>query len=287
MWIRSGLAGALVAALLAAGCSARSAAPPVPPEGARPAVVDEERIDEELSVRRVAQDAYVITHEPFHASNVLVVQMPDGTLVICSSPFESKGTRAMLRWLSDRFRPPRMIAINTHFHLDGSGGNQAYAEAGVETYASQLTRELLAVRGMSHRDGAAAGFTEPALRARIEQTPIVPPEKTFAAEQGLTLTISGEEVRVIYPGAAHSSDNVVVHFPARKLLFGGCMIKTGSSIGYTGDADMSNWEAAVGILEPLAPEVVVPGHGDPGGAELLYHTARVVRSVRAGVGAAR
>jgi hypothetical protein len=31
---------------------------------------------------------------------------------------------------------------------------------------------------------------------------------------------------------------VVVYFPARELLFGGCMIKAGNTIGNTADADL-------------------------------------------------
>ena len=44
-----------------------------------------------------------------------------------------------------------------------------------------------------------------------------------------------------------------MHFPARRLLFGGCLIKTGHTIGNTADADLGHWEAAVRSLERLQP----------------------------------
>jgi glyoxylase-like metal-dependent hydrolase (beta-lactamase superfamily II) len=265
-------------ALAIVGCSSPG---PGAAARARPAVADTVRIDSELVARRVAPDAYVITHEPFHSSNVLVVRMADSSLVIASSPFETEGTRAMLRWLRATFRPTRMIAINTHFHFDGTGGNRAYAEAGVEVVASTQTATLLASRGDSLRAAVADGFDDPARRARIERLEIVPPTRTFDASRGEMLAIGGEEVRIVYPGPAHSPDNVVVHFPARGLLFGGCMIKaSGASIGYTGDADLAHWERAVRALEPLAPRVVVPGHGAPGGPELLAGTIEIVRAAR-------
>jgi metallo-beta-lactamase class B len=261
----------LVAAL---GCGGGGAPP-------APRIEGERRISRELVARQVAPGAYVVTHVPFHASNVLVVRMPDASLVICSSPFETEGTRALLGWLDRTFHPPRMIAINTHFHLDGTGGNAAYAAAGVETIASTRTAALLAERGAALRAEAAAGFEDPALRARVEQVALVAPRRTFDPAAGLTLTIGGEEVRILHPGPAHSPDNVVVHFPARGVLFGGCMIKaTGATIGYTGDADLAHWEAAVHALEPLAPRVVVPGHGAVGGRELFATTIAIVRSAR-------
>lgn len=271
----------LIAMLACAG----GAEPAAHPEKPRPApdlrIEGELRVGGELVVRQVAPAAYLVTHEPFHASNVLVVRMADGTLVVCSSPFETEGTRAMLRWLESQFHPRHIIAINTHFHFDGTGGNAAYRAAGVETIGSAQTAALLAERGGRLREGSAASFEQPALRARVERLELVAPVRTFDPAAGLVLPIAGEEVHVIYPGPAHSPDNVVVHFPARHLLFGGCMIRAnGSSIGYTGDADLDHWEQAVHSLEPLAPRVVVPGHGAVGGPELLAGTIELVRTAR-------
>jgi glyoxylase-like metal-dependent hydrolase (beta-lactamase superfamily II) len=106
---------------------------------------------------------------------------------------------------------------------------------------------------------------------------IVPAARTFDARRGISFSFGGERVQVLHPGPAHSPDNVVVHFPARRLLFGGCMIKTGRSIGYTGAADLAAWEKSVKNLEPLRPALVVPGHGPPGGPALFQNTITVVR----------
>jgi glyoxylase-like metal-dependent hydrolase (beta-lactamase superfamily II) len=92
---------------------------------------------------------------------------------------------------------------------------------------------------------------------------IVPALHTFEAQEGLTLTFRGESVQVLYPGAAHPPDNVVVYFPVQGLLFGGCMIRAASAkLGYTGDTDAENWAAAVRSIEPFAPRIVILGHGD-------------------------
>jgi metallo-beta-lactamase class B len=230
-------------------------------------------------VRQIAPDTFVVTHEPAFDSNILVVRMADGTVILCSSPFDTQATRVMLRWIRDAFAPARMLAINTHFHPDGTAGNEAYAEAGVEAYATDLTQRLLAERGARIRDGAAAALENPTLASRVRVTRIVPAARTIKTTDGVVFTIGGEEVHVIYPGPAHSPDNVVVHFPARRLLFGGCMIKTGDAIGNTADADLRHWEAAVRSLERLGSRIIVPGHGRAGGPELLQNTIAVVRAV--------
>lgn len=285
-----GRTASLLAVLLAPplfACGAGQASPvpppsaPASPSARVPAAGETVAIDDELTVRAVAPGAFVVTHRPFFRANVLVVRMPDGTVVFCSSPMEDGATRAMIRWAVSALSPSRMVAVNTHFHFDGTGGNHAYREAGVVTYASTHTQRLLAEKGVSMRAEAAAEFTDPAKRARMAALPIEPAKESFAEADGLTLKFGGEEVRVVYPGAAHAPDNVVVHFPARRLVFGGCMIKGMRSIGYVGHADLGHWEAAAEAVRALGATTVVPGHGDPGGPELFDLTVAVVREARA------
>lgn len=275
---------AFLAALLLACSSPRGAEPPrTPAPSTTPTSKPTEvtRIDAELTVRRIAEDAYVVTHEPFHASNVLVVRMPDGAVVICSSPFETEATRALVRWVKSTFSPTRILAINTHFHLDGSGGNEAYRELGVETWGTALTRKLVVERGERLRAGAADDFTGER-RARVLATKILPAEHTFPAGSEHTIRFGDAEVRVIDPGAAHAPDNLLVFFPAQRVLFGGCMIKGSRTVGYVGDADLAHWEAAVEVARRTSPRAVVPGHGAPAGPELFDLTVDVVRAARAG-----
>lgn len=233
-----------------------------------------------LVVRQVAGDTWVVTHEEIHDSNVLLARMGDGTLLIASSPFDSDSTRAVLAWAHAFLAPTRIVAINTHWHADGTGGNAVYREDSVVTYASTHTQALLAERGESMRTKAAEGFP-PAVAERIRTTPVVAAEETFDEATGLTLTFADERVDVIYPGPAHSADNVVVHLAERKVLFGGCMLKVGDSIGYLGDASLDTWEPALHKLEPLEARVVIPGHGKSGGREIIANTLRLVREERA------
>jgi glyoxylase-like metal-dependent hydrolase (beta-lactamase superfamily II) len=277
-WTRRCVAPTLM--VLALGSCARRVEDPPHRKGV-PDFDETVRIDEELSVRKVAAGAFVVTQNPGFESNVLVVLMQEGeTAVLCSSPLDTAATRVLLRWVREAFAPERILDINTHYHPDGTAGNEAYEEAGVETYSTPRTRELLAANGERVREECAAALADRALAASVTATRVLPAAHTFDAAEGLTLTFGEEVVRVIYPGPAHSPDNVVVHFPSQELLFGGCMIKAGKSIGNVLDADLEHWEAAVHVLEPLNARVVVPGHGPVGGPELLQNTIDVVRAAR-------
>jgi metallo-beta-lactamase class B len=234
-------------------------------------------VDRELTEQALAADVVLVRHDPgFAPANVLAVRMPDGTLVLCSSPYDTEATRSMVRRLRQRLRPGRIVAINVHFHPDGTAGNAGYALEGVETYASDLTAATLARRGPEVWEMTAQA-APPALRARLQATPIVAPARTFRAAEGLRLTFGGEPVQVFYPGAAHSPDNVVVYFPARRLLYGGDLVRAArAGVGYRGDADLTRWPSAIAALAAFPADVVVPGHGAPGDARLLAHTLKVV-----------
>jgi glyoxylase-like metal-dependent hydrolase (beta-lactamase superfamily II) len=83
-------------------------------------------------------------------------------------------------------------------------------------------------------------------------------------------------LEVFYPGPAHSRDNVVVWLPGQRVLFGTCAVRAAgtTALGNVADADVAEWPASIRrVLEryPQA-EVVVPGHGEVGGVELLRHT---------------
>lgn len=271
----------LVLALLVSACGAPRPAPTVATtSSSEPSVSSPRAINDELSVQTIAPDTWVATHKPFFGANVLVAKMKDGAVVIASSPFETEASTALVRWIRAELSPTRIVAINTHFHFDGTGGNEAYRALGVETYASDHTQRLLAEKGAALKAGSVEDFTDPDRRRRVSSMKVTPAEHTFDEREGLIFHFSGEEVRVIYPGPGHSPDNLVVFFPARSVLFGGCMIKGSRSIGFIGHADLERWEGSVERARSLGAKVIVPGHGAVGTEALFDLTAVVVHDAR-------
>jgi metallo-beta-lactamase class B len=68
--------------------------------------------------------------------------------------------------------------------------------------------------------------------------------------------------------------------PPTSALFRGCMVRaaTARDLGNPADADPNSWKQAMAkVLSRYgAARVVVPGHGDPGGTELLLHTQELI-----------
>jgi metallo-beta-lactamase class B len=188
-----------------------------------------------------------------YPSNGLVVLAPGGAILI-DTPWTEDQTRLLLAWAEARQTPIR-AAIVTHAHDDRMGGVGVLRAAGVPVTGLALT----AARA------PAAGLTPPDVLLDGEVTP---------------LRLLGEDLEVFYPGPAHAPDNVVVWLPRAGVLVGGCMVKPAdaTSLGNVADADVPGWRTAIAKVAARYPaaRVVVPGHGAPGGAELLGHTAALV-----------
>lgn len=249
--------------------------------GARPPATDA-WIDADLRWRALAPGTWAVTHVGPFESHSLVAEMPDGTLLLADTPPTTDATERLLGFLRARFGPRPLVAIDGHSHSDSSGGNAAVLAAGGRVYGSDDTAARIRASGpgVPHMLVDTAAGTP--LAERYRETRRVPPDHVFPADEGLSLRFGGEEVRVFHPGHAHAPDNVVTWLPARRVLFGGCMVIGMERIGYTGEADMAAWPGAIRRLEALDPAFVVPGHGERFGPEALGHTLRLLEEAAGG-----
>lgn len=239
---------------------------------------DSTKFDQEFAVKEIAPDTYVVTDKTFFDSNVLVAKMKDGSVFIASSPFETVGTRELIGWIKAKWAPTKIVAVNTHFHADGTGGNEAFKEAGIETWASTLTSKLQQENAESARKFEATNFADkPELLKRLTERKMVQADYVFYEKAGKTFTFGEEKVQMIYPGPAHTKDNMVAYFPERKVLYGTCMIRPGDSLGNVADADVRAWPKSMEKIQALDATIIIPGHGPVGGQELITTTTEIAK----------
>lgn len=232
------------------------------------------KLKHNMQIKKIMDNVFMVTDEDYYSSNVLVVKMNDGTVVLASSPFENLGTEELIKWVKNNLTPKKIVAINTHVHLDGTGGNEVYKKNGVEVWSSDLTKQLQLTKAKTLIEDAAKGFKNKELRQRILNSHVVVADNVFPSETGKSFNFSGEKVEVYFPGPAHSPDNVVVYFEKQKILFGGCMIKP-EELGYLGDADVKSWPSSARNLKRFDIKTVVRGHGSWDSSEMIDKTIEV------------
>nr|AIA17614.1 SPM_beta_lactamase [uncultured bacterium] len=268
----------LFAVLILAGCTHN--------EGLQPALSMEPAkettpsastaLDDNLSAKLIRPDVWLVQDRSFYDTNVMLARMPDGTVVIASSFIDTPKTARLIAWIKKNLKPKEIRAINTHFHFDGTGGNEAYHREGVQTWSTQETLSLYKGRADSMRSSLAATLPDKQQGQDLRETKNTFADHIFSAAAGLEWDLQGEKVIVYYPGPAHSPDNLVVYLPAKKILFGGCMVRAlDYDLGNTQDGDLKNYRKSVLSLRRFPAEIVIPGHGRMGGMDLIEHTIQL------------
>jgi len=240
-------------------------------------------IDEELSIKEIDTNIYLVSHSFPWQSNSIVIKFANGKYLFIDTPITNEATEKLVNWLAARDSVKMKItAINTHFHNDRLGGNGYLTKIGSIIYGSDLTVKLLKERGLGI--GMLDSYKDPTMKKYYDywqNAKLTPPTKVFSLKDGLVLTFDKATFEVYYPGPGHTPDNVVVYYFGKKILFGGCIIKTlsANSKGNIGDADLSNWYSSVNNILIKYPDaaLVIPGHGPEGGKELISHTMEIVK----------
>tara|TARA_R110002049_G_scaffold80951_8_gene205875 strand:+ start:336 stop:1142 length:807 start_codon:yes stop_codon:yes gene_type:complete len=174
--------------------------------------------------------------------------------IIFDTPTDKNSSLELMNFLTHKLKSKIIAVIPTHFHEDCIGGIQVFEEQNILVYATTQTITLLKENGQKISN------------------PIQEFNKT------LTLDIGNKKVYAEYFGQGHTKDNIIGYYPEEHAVFGGCLIKNvGSSKGFLGDANTSEWSNTVQKIKLKYPEakIVIPGHGKAGGTELLDYTIKL------------
>lgn len=218
-------------------------------------------IDKDIQLIPLQDSIYVhLTwhhHDDFgrFPSNGLIV-IRGGQALMIDTPVDNDKTGRLTRYLKDSMSVAVTKLIIGHFHDDCMGGLEYLQSIGVESIANSMTIEICRETGLP-----------------VPSTPF---------SDTMTFDFNGEPIHCRYFGAGHSSDNITVWLPKRKILFGGCLVKSVDSrgLGNLSDAVVADWDFTIHriIQEYPVIKTVIPGHGDFGGPELLTHTIILVEN---------
>jgi glyoxylase-like metal-dependent hydrolase (beta-lactamase superfamily II) len=169
---------------------------------------------------------------------------------------------AAIRKIDDR---PIRFVINTHYHGDHVGGNEALGKAGSVIVAHDNIRQ----RMRSDQVSNFFGRTTPAY------PPAALPVLTF--NDRVTLHLNGESVTAHHVPRGHTDGDSIVHFPASDVLHVGDIFFNGlyPFIDLDGGGSIQGMIAAVELGLSISGEQtkIIPGHGPMSNRDELqdYH----------------
>ncbi|HZD73565.1 MAG TPA: MBL fold metallo-hydrolase [Actinomycetota bacterium] len=161
--------------------------------------------------------------------------------------------------------PCRQV-LNTHAHFDHCFGNAAFRPAafwGHERCAENLRRH-----GEEQRRNVIGWFPEAA--ADLAALQLVSPDRLVA--ERATVDVGGRRVELLHLGRGHTDNDLVAIVPDARVTFAGDLVEEGAPPAF-GDAWPLEWPATLDRLLRQATPVVVPGHGDVAGTELVRDQA--------------
>ena len=186
--------------------------------------------------------------------NVVALGGADGALMIDGGL--AVNSAVLMQVLNNAVKTSRIqTLINTHWHPEQTGSNEAVGKSGGTIISHEVTRLSL---------GAALGNTSPLFDGTYGPLPkeALPTVTTY--NKG-SLQLAGEQVEYRYLPGAHTNGDLFVHFPKRNVIVGGGPV--GSDrwplIDYLNGGFMHGFLRSYEILsEIVKPDtIVIPAEG--------------------------
>lgn len=186
-------------------------------------------------------------------ANTGFVVGPDGVVVIDAQRTPPEGA-AQVALIAKTAPKPIVAILLTHADPDHVGGLPAYP-AGVRIVMQENARAQILAAAADEHGGPLFGPMYKDLAANH-----LPDHTVAAAER---TTIAGTPVHMFRLAEAHTSGDLVVHFPRQKVVFAGDIVLTDQGrfpIIHVGGSSLG-WIASMKAILALDADVIVPGHG--------------------------
>jgi glyoxylase-like metal-dependent hydrolase (beta-lactamase superfamily II) len=207
-------------------------------------------------LKQLGPGVYAAIDGPEHkaGSNAGFVIGDDGVLVV-DAFFTLDAARALVAEIHRLTPKPIRYVVNTHYHMDHTGGDQALRDAGAVIIAHRN------VRGWVRTDNANlfGGQVPPELKARIEALPL----PDLVTDKDLIVWLGGRKI-VVQTVLGHTGGDLTIFVPDAKVLFCGDLLWRKIPPNLI-DGSVREWaatDADFARMPDAAHTSYVPGHGD-------------------------
>lgn len=207
-------------------------------------------------LKQVGPGVYAAIDGPEHksGSNAGFVIGDDGVLVV-DSFFYPDATRALVAEIRRLTPKPIRYVVNTHYHVDHTGGDGVLRDAGALIIAHRNVRGWVRVNNIN----LLGDRITPELKNRIEALPL----PDLVTDKDLIIWLGSRKV-VVNTVLGHTGGDLTIFVPDAKVLFTGDMLWRKVAPNLI-DGSVKEWaatDADFAAMPDSAHVVFVPGHGD-------------------------
>lgn len=201
--------------------------------------------------REVVEVAAGVFAATGYASNNMGFVVTDEGVVVIDTGMTPELGQAFLDDIRRHTDQPIRYVIFTHYHYDHVDGASVFQSPGVEFVAQEnLVWNLKNLKGLEHINQQVLG--------EARDAPVVYPDMTYAESH--TLTLGNREIR-LYHAMGETSDATLVYVQDESVLFIGDLNNANLGAPVMPEGYPEGFVKAVDLIETLAPQILVPGHG--------------------------
>jgi glyoxylase-like metal-dependent hydrolase (beta-lactamase superfamily II) len=223
------------------------------------------------ALKEIAPGVYVITDRRVPlVPNIGIILGNDAVLVVDTGMGPANGQKVLDSAKKLAGGKPLILTL-THFHPEHGFGAQVFKGV-ARIHYNRAQRDELAAKGEGYL-GMFKTFG-PGVAEALEGTNLVEPDDVYEGASA-SIDLGGRTVELRTWGLAHTGGDQVVWLPKERILFAGDLAEERIFPIFPwfppndADIDGARWAQVLGELIAWNPAIVVPGHGDIGGAEIL------------------
>ncbi len=197
----------------------------------------------------------------------------DKTVLVIDSGFTPQSGRDVLKAARAIAGKRDIILTVTHAHPEHTYGAQAF-KGHAKIFYNKLQRDYLASEGPKLLKGFRSSLP-PDQVSLLDDTQITLADEVYEGSRA-SLDLGNRKVEFWTGGIAHSPGDQIISIPDQKVTFVGDLVEERMfpivplfpPMINAADIDLRAWEKALARVSEQQPRIVVPGHGNLGGAEI-------------------
>ena len=220
------------------------------------------------NIRKIKDGIYVYVGTNFN-SNCGIVLTQEGVVLI-DSGHNPTDSRAILDAIKKLTPLPVRFLIDTEPHGDHTTGHFLFSPPAIIVAHDGATESMKAAYNPKRNEKLMA--ESPEMRAAFDGFRFIVPHIEY--RQKMTLNVGERTFELLYQKGVHSEADSAVWLPKERVLFSASGIVVDQINILRPFVTIPDILAAAKMMKALNPEVVVPGHGQPGTVKIFEDTEK-------------
>jgi cyclase len=213
--------------------------------------------------KKIKDGIYVYAGQ-LNDANVTIIQTQEGIVLIDTgqTPKDSHVVMAALKKLTSQ--PVRFI-IHTEPHSDHTAGNFVFSPPGIVIAHEGATSSMKKADNPASIEKRMA--VSPEMREAYKGYRLVTPHVEYRDK--MMLNVGERTLELYYLKNVHSEADTAIWLPKERMVFTAASVTVKRFGNHRPFVSIPDTLSGIKMMKALNPEVVVPGHGDPGSVKIL------------------